>query len=242
MKFQPGFLGLVAVLLIASLLGLRYQMPSPPPVPPTTVQPTTVATVSRPGSRTGETAATPPSPTKIHRLVNPAVVTVQSGSTIGSGLIVRNSGLVLTSKHLISQTEELTVQTAAGKTYRGYVVDADFQSDLALVQLLNADRLPTIRLASSLTLKPGDPVYAIGSPAGRSGTITQGTFERITEHGSLQTSPGLLQPGNSGGPLLNANGELIGVNKGVLTDNRGLATSVTAVQALLTRRAKFPPP
>jgi len=95
--------------------------------------------------------------------------------------------------------------------------------------------LPTVTLANTLQLRPGDRVYAIGNPGGKAGTMTTGSFLRTTEQGSLQLSSGLLSPGNSGGPLLNVDGEVVGINKGVLQDNTGLATSVVAIKELLSR-------
>jgi S1-C subfamily serine protease len=84
-------------------------------------------------------------------------------------------------------------------------------------------------------VQQGDRVYAIGSPGGNAGTLTRGTFTRITSEGSLQTSVGLLNPGNSGGPLLNQQGVVIGVNKGLLPDKSGLATPIAAAKNLLRR-------
>jgi serine protease Do len=173
---------------------------------------------------------------KLHRAVNPAVVTiVENGKVIGSGCIVSPTGLVLTNKHLIDRSLEVTTKTAAGKTYSGQVVNLNLQHDLALVQLKNAEQLPTVRLANQVSVKAGDPVYAIGSPDSKAGTLTTGTFRRITPHGSLQTSPGLLKVGSSGGPLLNATGEMIGINKGILADKSGLATSAVAIKQLIDR-------
>lgn len=171
----------------------------------------------------------------VYRRVNPAVVTLYSGGEIGSGSIVRPEGLILTNKHVVQNGIEVDVKTANGKTYAGQVIAIDLRHDLALVQLATRDRFPTVPLARSVNLQPGQTVYAIGSPAGRAGTFTTGRFQKITEHGSLQTSKGLLQPGNSGGPLLNSSGEMIGINKGLLEDNSGLASSVEAAKALIDR-------
>lgn len=155
---------------------------------------------------------------------------------MGSGMILRSQGLLLTNKHLTGNVAVVQVKTATGATYDGTVVDFDLRYDLALIQLKgNHSRLPAVTLANSMAVKPGDRVYAIGSPGGKAGTMTTGTFTRTTEHGSLQTSAGLLSPGNSGGPLLNAQGQVIGVNKGLLNDKTGLATPVSAAKALINR-------
>lgn len=172
---------------------------------------------------------------QIYRSVNPTVVTVYCGQEIGSGSLVSRDGWVLTNKHVVEESVEVEVKTADGKTYVGEVRAINLRYDLALVQLNTQDQFPIVRLANAVTVQTGDPIYALGSPGGRSGTLTTGTFRRITSHGSLQTSPGLLQVGNSGGPLLNQQGELIGVNKGVLDDNSGLATSVVAVREFINR-------
>jgi len=174
----------------------------------------------------------------VFRTVNPAVVTIYSGPEIGSGIILSPEGLVLTNKHVVWNSPQLEVKTATGRIYPGWVIGVDLQFDLALVQLDTKDRLPTVRMATGVNMKPGQKVYAIGSPAGRSGTFTIGTFKRITPHGSIQTSAGLLEPGNSGGPLLNSEGEMIGVNKGLLRDGSGLATRVEAVQSFLRRNRR----
>ncbi|MBM0741876.1 trypsin-like peptidase domain-containing protein [Phormidium sp. CLA17] len=174
----------------------------------------------------------------IYQKVNSAVVTVYGAKELGSGMIMRTDGLVLTNKHVIENSISPAVKTATGEVYEAEIVDFDLRYDLAIMQLKTKAIpivLPTITLENTLQLRPGDRVYAIGSPGGKAGTMTTGTFLRTTEQGSLQLSSGLLSPGNSGGPLLNANGEVVGINKGVLKDNSGLATSVTAIKELLSR-------
>lgn len=173
---------------------------------------------------------------QIYDQVSPAVVTVYGANGLGTGMILRPQGLVLTNKHIVDNFATVKIKTANTALYEGKVVDFDLRYDLALIQIKQPDlNLPTVTLAPTLNLKTGDRVYAIGSPGGQAGTLTQGTFTRITEHGSLQTSTGLLSPGNSGGPLLDAQGIVVGVNKGLLTDKSGLATPVTAAKTLLQR-------
>ena len=171
---------------------------------------------------------------RVYRLVNPSVVTVYAGSEVGSGSFIR-SGWVVTNRHVVQETSQVTVKTSDQAVYEGEVKAIDIRNDLALIHLPTAMQIPTVRLAESLTLQFGDRVFAIGSPFGKAGTLTTGTFSRMTERGSLQTSAGLLKPGNSGGPLLNDRGEMIGVNKGLLEDDSGLATSTLAVREFLAR-------
>jgi S1-C subfamily serine protease len=176
---------------------------------------------------------------EIFQRLNPAVVTVYCGSEIGSGSIVTPSGLVLTTKHVVWETPEIKVKTADGKTYQGWLKAIDPQYDLALVQLDTKDTFPTVPLAKTLGLKAGETVHAIGSPAGKAGTLTTGTYTGTNQYGSLKTSNKLLEPGNSGGPLLNNQGEMVGVNKGLLPDGSGLATSVTIAQKLIDRNQRM---
>lgn len=176
---------------------------------------------------------------EVFQKTNPAVVTIYSGREIGSGIILGSAGLVLTNKHVVWSSPQLEVKTANGRIYPGWVTALDLQFDLALVQLDTKERFPIVQMANTVNVQPGQRVYAIGSPAGQAGTFTTGTFTRITSHGSIQTSPGLLEPGNSGGPLLNSQAEMIGVNKGLLRDGSGLATRVEAVKSFLRRNNRI---
>lgn len=172
----------------------------------------------------------------VYQRANPAVVTVYSGKELGSGMVLKSSGLILTNRHVIQNSIQASVRTSTGQVYEGQVIDFDMRYDLALVKLNAKDlQLPAVTLAEAVTVKPGDPVFAIGSPAGKPGILTSGTFVGVNEHGSLQTSAGLLSPGNSGGPLLNAQGEVIGISKGLLDNKSGLATSITPIKELLDR-------
>jgi S1-C subfamily serine protease len=191
-------------------------------------------------SKSGVAASNRLPSAEIYAQVNPAVVTVYGVGNLGSGMILSAEGLVLTNRHVVRDTAQVKVKTARGTLYDGQVIDLDLQHDLALIRLQNLPlKLPIVKLATQPIPKPGEVVYALGSPNGKAGTITTGRFLQQTEQGSLQASANLLSPGNSGGPLLNAQGEVIGVNKGLLDNNNGLATSVSAVHALLKRRDRI---
>lgn len=187
----------------------------------------------------------------VYEIANPAVVSITTGYSGGSGSIISPEGLVLTNEHVIrgARNGVVNVRTASGNTYRGQVIASDRRNDLALVQLQTQDRLPTLRLADADGIRVGQQVYAIGSPYGLSGTFTTGILSRIAENGDLQTDAS-LNPGNSGGPLLNSRGELIGVNKAILSPNRvsntgiGFATSALVAKNFITQartRTSNPP-
>lgn len=179
---------------------------------------------------------------QIYRTVNPAVVTVYAGREIGSGSIVSSNGLVITNKHVVRDTPQVFVQTADGRRISGQVISTDSRYDLALIQLNTSEPLPTVRLASSVTIQPGQPVFAIGSPYGRPGIMTAGTFSSVRRNGDLQSRVE-LHPGNSGGPLLNAQGEMIGINKAILESARGgntgisIATGTSVAQQFIAQNA-----
>jgi S1-C subfamily serine protease len=113
------------------------------------------------------------------------------------------------------------------------VIATDPTNDLALVRLNTSDRFPAVPLSSAENIQVGQRVFAIGSPFGLSGTLTTGILSRIGRNGDLQTDAA-LNPGNSGGPLLNSRGELIGVNKAILSTgggNSGIGFATSAVVA-----------
>jgi S1-C subfamily serine protease len=133
----------------------------------------------------------------------------------------------------------VSVSTNAGKRYTGQVIATDAANDLALVRLNTSDSLPTLRISNPQNIQVGQRVFAIGSPFGLSGTLTTGILSRIGRNGDLQTDAA-LNPGNSGGPLLNSRGELIGVNKAILSTGGGnigigFATSVTIAKDFIAQ-------
>jgi len=162
---------------------------------------------------------------QIFQQVNPAVVTVYAGGEIGSGSIVSSEGYVITNNHVVRRSSQVVARMADGRRIPGQVIATDARNDLALIKL-NASQLPTVPIASSNGIQPGQPVIAIGSPYGRPGVMTQGTFRSVRGNGDLQSQV-VLEPGNSGGPLLNTRGEMVGVNKAILESARGSNTGIS---------------
>jgi serine protease Do len=181
---------------------------------------------------------------QVYRSANPAVVTIKAGNSTGSGSIVTSDGLVLTNEHVIRGVNLVSVLLPNGKTYTGQVIAIENRNDLALIRLQTSDRFPTIPLADAES-EVGQKVFAIGSPYGLSGTLTTGIISRIGTNGDLQTDAA-LNPGNSGGPLLNSHGELIGINKAILSPNGkgnigiGFATSATIARTFIAQNTSLP--
>jgi S1-C subfamily serine protease len=176
----------------------------------------------------------------VYAIANPAVVTIYAGRQIGSGSIVSSDGLVITNQHVVRRVDSgpVEVKTSTGKTYYAKVVASDRLNDLALLQLDTSERFRTIRFSGAEGVRVGDKVYAIGSPFGRVGVMTTGTLSSIHRNGDLQSKL-VLNPGNSGGPLLNSQGELIGINKGILESEQGenmgisFSTSMTVAKKFI---------
>ncbi|OYQ67227.1 hypothetical protein B9G53_02420 [Pseudanabaena sp. SR411] len=181
---------------------------------------------------------------EVYRSANPAVVTIKTTNSTGSGSIITPEGLVITNEHVIRDAKNGLVKiiNTEGKTYNGQVLTVDRKNDLALVRINSSDRFPTLVFADRENILVGQKVFAIGSPFGLSGTLTTGILSRVATNGDLQTDA-RLNPGNSGGPLLNSRGEMIGVNKAILSpDGRsnsgiGFATSAPIAKEFLTRSA-----
>jgi S1-C subfamily serine protease len=181
---------------------------------------------------------------EVYRSANPAVVTIKTTTSTGSGSIISPEGIVITNEHVIRDAKNGLVRIINndGKTYNGQVLTIDRKNDLALVRINSSDRFPTLAFADRTNILVGQKVFAIGSPFGLSGTLTTGILSRVATDGDLQTDA-RLNPGNSGGPLLNSRGEMIGVNKAILSpDGRsntgiGFATSAPIAKEFITRSA-----
>lgn len=161
-------------------------------------------------------------------LAKPAVVTIYARGEIGSGSIISPNGLVLTSNHVVQGVKDnsVRVKTSAEQQLLGQVVASDPRNDLALVQLNAQTPLPTLSLAKSESVEVGQSVCAIGSPFNRPGVVTRGLLEGTRSNGDWKSAL-LLHPGNSGGPLLNAEGEMIGVNQAIWESASGENTGIS---------------
>jgi serine protease Do len=145
----------------------------------------------------------------------------------GSGFIIRSDGYIVTNAHVVKNADKIKVTLNDGRNLQGKVVGIDYFSDLALVKV-DADNLPTLKMGSSASVRPGEFAIAIGSPLGFDHTVTLGIISAVGRsvtdiNGNinfLQTDAA-INPGNSGGPLLNIKGEVIGVNTAIIAPGRG---------------------
>jgi S1-C subfamily serine protease len=171
---------------------------------------------------------------RVYQVAAPAVVSVQSERGSGSGSIIDPSGLVLTSAHVVRNSKKVTIILSDKRKIVGQVIASTRNPDLALIRLQNPGSLPSLSIASSNQIQVGQRAFAIGNPFGRfAGTLTTGIVSRIDSDRKLIQTDAALNPGNSGGPLLNSKGELIGVNTSIYTaanrdGNIGLGFAITA--------------
>ncbi len=158
---------------------------------------------------------------RVYKLVSPAVVSIQSQSGSGSGSIIDPKGLILTNAHVVRGVTTVTVTLSDKRKFRGVVVASSRNPDLAVIRLEGVtENLPTIQIATSGAVQVGQRAFAIGNPFGRfAGTLTTGIISRIDRDRKVLQTDAALNPGNSGGPLLNSRGELVGVNTAIFSTN-----------------------
>jgi hypothetical protein len=172
-----------------------------------------------------------------------AVVYARNGDTVGvgSGFILSREGLIATNHHVISGASEIRVELATGDTYIATtLVHVDEARDLAVIKIPAFDLRPVV-LGNSNNLKVGQTVLAVGAPRGLTATTTAGIISAIRPdpggYRLIQTDAA-VNPGNSGGPLLNSKGEVVGVVVGRIKGAEGLnfAIPVNYLRGLLGDR------
>ncbi len=164
---------------------------------------------------------------QVYDKASPAVVSIDVSDGQGSGVLIRPDGLVLTNAHVVGDDRTVTVGLKDGRSLKGNVIALGGQClDLALVQLPNQTQLPAVTLSPNPTFHPGQSVFAIGNPRGFAGSLTQGIISRIDSEKQLIQSSVPLNPGNSGGALLNPAGELIGINTKIASNSQGISFSI----------------
>lgn len=148
---------------------------------------------------------------------------------LGSGVIIDAAkGYVLTNNHVINQAQKISIQLNDGREFDAKLIGGDDQSDIALLQIQNPSKLTQIAIADSDKLRVGDFAVAVGNPFGLGQTATSGIISALGRSGlNLEGLENFIQTdasinrGNSGGALLNLNGELIGINTAILAPGGG---------------------
>src|SRR5882724_609421 len=179
----------------------------------------------------------------IYKMASPATVFItstvyrrsffvepQATREIGSGFILSDDGKILTNFHVVSGTNQVEVALTDGSRLKANILVRDRQNDLALIQIKHSKKLPVLKLGDSDRLQVGQKVLAIGNPFGFSGTLTTGIVSSLgrdiptennqTLEGMIQTDAS-INSGNSGGPLLDSQGNVVGINTAIYGANGG---------------------
>ncbi len=182
---------------------------------------------------------------EIYRASKDAVVFItastQRGQGTGSGFVITKDGYIVTNQHVVDGAETVQVEIGDGASQTAQVVGEDASTDIALLKVQGASNLPVLQLADSGAVQVGDATVAIGNPFGLDRTLTTGVVSALARtiespngysiSDVLQTDAA-LNPGNSGGPLIDAQGRVIGVNSqiessgGTTAANTGLGFAV----------------
>jgi putative serine protease PepD len=188
---------------------------------------------------TREVASTGLTATQIYQRGAAGVVAIKAvtsqGADSGTGIVLDEHGLILTNDHVISGASNIAVAAngSSSVTRSATLVGEEANSDLALIRIdPSGFGLKALKLVSSSSTKVGDQVYAIGNPYGLDESLTRGIVSALNREisapdgatiaGAIQTDAA-LNPGNSGGPLLNEQGEVIGVNSQIASAATGVA-------------------
>lgn len=172
--------------------------------------------------------------------VGPAVVSLHGGrGAAGSGVVVAPDGYVLTNAHVVDAARGLSAIFTDGRTLETRVVGLDRATDLAIVRVA-ASSLPFVTIGGTRPLRPGQLVVAIGNPLGFQASVSTGVVSaterglrgrdgRLVENLVQHTAP--LNPGNSGGPLVDFRGHLVGVNTAIIAFAQGMSFAIAAETA-----------
>lgn len=158
--------------------------------------------------------------------------------SLGSGVIIDKMGYILTNYHVVQKADDITVRLTDGREFKAKVIGRDSKTDLSLIKISSPTQdLPALPIGDSDKMRVGDWVLAIGNPFGLAHTVTSGIISatgRVIGTGSydnfLQTDAP-VNPGNSGGPLVNLRGEVIGITTAIVATGQGIGFAIPSNMA-----------
>ncbi len=191
---------------------------------PTTIINRTVAATSAQTAAQSVSAKSTDPAAAAAAAVSPAVVEIEVGDGLGSGVLYDATGDILTAAHVVSGSTTVQVTLSTGAKVTGRVLGADTASDVAVVRISPPSGITPATLATTGTLHDGDLAVAIGSPYGLAETVTAGvvsSVDRTVEGVHLVQTDAAINPGNSGGPLVDSDGEVVGINTSIYSQSGG---------------------
>ena len=176
--------------------------------------------------------------------------TERKASSLGSGFIIKEDGIVITNNHVIANAEDILIRVG-DKEYNAQVIGADPYMDLAVLKMKTKDKFKPVSFGDSNKARVGDWVVAIGNPFGLGGTVTSGIISArnrqigLTRYEDFIQTDASINQGNSGGPLFNLKGEVIGVNTAIIAPGQsgsigiGFAIPANAASNVIDQLIKF---
>jgi hypothetical protein len=179
------------------------------------------------------------------------VVGIRSGGGSGTGFVADSSGLIFTNRHVVQSKKKVDISYTDGTETTADVIYRDLEKDLAILRPAIARIKSPLPLCYASYPKPGEEVFALGNPKGLANTVTrgivssvrraEGEFRSVIPEGTtLIQTDAAVNPGNSGGPLLNANGEVVGIVTFKRSAGEGLNFALSIIDALEAIKAKRP--
>ena len=161
----------------------------------------------------------------------------------GSGFIIGADGFILTNAHVVEGAKKIIVRLVDKREYEANVVGKDLHTDIAVIKIAARDHLPTLTLGDSDNLQVGEWVMAVGNPFGLDSSVSSGIVSAKGRHlgeaydRMIQTDAS-LNPGSSGGPLINLNGQVVGISKAIVSQGGGnigisFATPINLIKEIL---------
>ena len=157
---------------------------------------------------------------QIYEKTLPSIVSIEAdidrGTSGGTGCIINKNGVILTSSHVIEHAKNIQVTTHSGRTYTAKTLAVlRNKNDLALIKIDAKEDLALAKFGNSDDVKVGQRVLTIGCPFGFKDTLTTGIISRIDKERNKIQTDAAINPGCSGGPLINLKGEIIGINQSI---------------------------
>lgn len=164
----------------------------------------------------------------VYEKISPAIVSVvaqlDDGVSEGTGCIITTDGQILTGWHVVEGAKTIDISTSNGKTYKAKLVaKMKDKKDLAILKIEPDEQLPIVSFGDSEEVKVGQKVLSIGNPFGFSNTLTQGIISRIDYVKNRFQTDAAINPGCSGGPILNSTGEVIGISQSIYNPDHNIS-------------------